>query len=197
MSAARPDPRRRRVVARLALAAPWLALGLPGAPARAADPALRDEWLQARWPADLVRAGDRYIALVSPVESGTHEAIATARRTRRLLERADIRLYRTDFAGDVGDEAARADVRNAALGDKEAAFRMAHRCRDGSDGTPASAQRYVGWLQYASALGHAAGSYELALYYRRDNQPALAAPYEARAEELGFKPPPALDNIRK
>ncbi len=28
-------------------------------------------------------------------------------------------------------------------------------------------------------------------------QPALAAPYEARAEELGFVPPPTLDNVRK
>ncbi len=190
------DPRRRAVV-RLALSVPALGLLFSGRAAGAADPNLREQWLEARWPADLVRAGDRYIALVSPVEPNTHEQIAVARHTRRLLERADIRLYKADFTGDVGGDAARADVRAAALGDKDAAYRMAHRCKDGGDGTVANPQRYIGWLQYAAALGHAAGSYELALHYRRENQPSMAAPYEMRAEELGFKPPPTLDNVRK
>ena len=52
-------------------------------------------------------------------------------------------------------------------------------------------------MQYAAALGNAEASYELAVYYRKASLPALAAPYEARAEELGFKAPPALDHVRK
>lgn len=180
---------------RLLVAAPLVALMAAASRAGAQDASLREQWLQARWPADLVAAGDRYV--VTAQEPGVREELARARQTRRLLERADIRLYRADFAGDVGDATARADVRRAALGDKDAAFRMAQRCRDGTDGVAANPQRHVGWLQYAAALGHGPGSYELALHYRRENQPGLAAPYEARAEELGFKAPPALDHVRK
>lgn len=180
---------------RVAVAAAALCGVLAATVATAQDATLREQWLQARWPADLVAVGDRYAA--ASHDAGVRDELARARQTRRLLERADIRLYRADFAGDVGGDAARADVRRAALGDKEAAWRMAQRCRDGSDGVAASPQRWIGWLQYAAALGHGGGSYELALHYRRENQPALAAPYEARAEELGFKPPPALDHVRK
>ena len=86
-------------------------------------------------------------------------------------------------------------MRKAALADKEAAARVARLYREGE--AAANPGRYVGWLQYAAALGNAPASYELAVHYRKSDQPALAAPYEARAEELGFKPPPTLDHIRK
>ena len=75
--------------------------------------------------------------------------------------------------------------------------RIARLYRDGEGGVAANVVRYVGWMQYAAALGHAEASYELAVWYRKSSLPALAAPYEARAEELGFKPPPTLDHIRK
>ena len=69
------------------------------------------------------------------------------------------------------------------------------RLRDG--GLARNSNRYVAWLQYAAALGNGPASYELAVYYRRQDQPALAAPYEARAEDLGFQAPVSLDHIRK
>ena len=52
-------------------------------------------------------------------------------------------------------------------------------------------------MQYAAALGNGIASYDLALYYRRLDQPLLAAQYEARARDLGYTPPPSLDNTRK
>jgi hypothetical protein len=52
-------------------------------------------------------------------------------------------------------------------------------------------------MQYAAALGNGIASYELALHYRRVEQPLLAAQFEARARELGYTPPPSLDNSRK
>jgi hypothetical protein len=47
------------------------------------------------------------------------------------------------------------------------------------------------------ALGNGIASYELALHYRAYAQPLLAAQFEARARELGYVPPPTLDNVRK
>ena len=88
-------------------------------------------------------------------------------------------------------------MRKAALADKDAAARVARLYRDGEGGIAANIDRYVGWMQYAAALGNAEASYELAVHYRKASLPALAAPYEARAEELGFKAPAALDHVRK
>jgi hypothetical protein len=142
------------------------------------EPALAQELLDARWPADIVILGERYVAAypAGPYAATARAELERARNTRRLLERSDIRLYRGDFV---------------ARGASPTLY------RDGEGGTAVNLDRYVGWLQYAAALGHAEASYELAVHYRKTSLPALAAPYEARAEELGFKAPAALDNIRK
>jgi TPR repeat protein len=189
------------------LAARTLLLALFGAvlgPALAAsppppEPALRQELQDARWPADIVAVAERYLASYpqGPLASEARADLERARNTKRLLERSDIRLYRGDFLVRGATVALQDDVRKAAVADKEAAGRMARVYRDGEGGIEASSSRYVGWLQYSAALGNAPASYELAVYYRKADQPALAAPYEARAEELGFKPPPSLDNVRK
>jgi TPR repeat protein len=194
--------RRALVVRRFLLAT--LLLAAAGAPALALaqryppppEPALAQELLDARWPADIVAVGERYVAAYpqGPYAATARTELERARNTRRLLERSDIRLYRGDFVARGGAATLYDDVRKAALADKDAAARIASLYRDGDAANPG---RYVGWLQYAAALGNAPASYELAVHYRKSDQPALAAPYEARAEELGFKPPPALDNIRK
>ena len=178
-----------------ALAGTALAVPLPPPP----ELALSQELQDARWPADIVIVADRYVTSYSngPSSASARDDIDKARKTKRLLERSDIRLYRGDFLVRGAAPALYDDVRKAALGDKDAAARMARLYRDGEGGVDANPSRYVGWLQYAAALGNAAASYELAVYYRKSDQPALAAPYEARAEELGFKAPAALDNVRK
>jgi len=197
---------RRPAVAAIRVAgllAVFLAL-LGGAPALAAsppppEPALRQELSDARWPADIVAVAERYIAAYpqGPAAVDARTDLERARNTKRLLERSDIRLFRGDFLISGGSAALQDDVRKAAVADKEAAGRIARLYRDAEGGVEANVNRYVGWLQYSAALGNAPASYELAVYYRKADQPALAAPYEARAEELGFQPPPALDNVRK
>jgi len=187
---------RRFLLAGLALvavvAAPAIAAPYPPPP----EPALAQELLDARWPADIVAVGERYVAAYpqGPYAATARTELERARNTRRLLERSDIRLYRGDFLARGASPTLYDDVRKAALADKEAAARMARLYREGENENPG---RYVGWLQYAAALGNAPASYELAVHYRKSDQPALAAPYEARAEELGFQPPPTLDNVRK
>jgi hypothetical protein len=163
------------------------------------EPALRQELQDARWPADIVVVAERYIASYpgGPAAAEARGDLERARNTKRLLERSDIRLYRGDFLVRGATASLQDDVRKAAVADKEAAGRMARLYRDGEGGVEANPTRYVGWLQYSAALGNAPASYELAVFYRKSDQPALAAPYEARAEELGFKAPTALDNIRK
>ena len=189
----------RRVLGLLALTA-TLCTGAFAAPyPPPPEPALAQELHDARWPADIVLIGDRYVASYpnGPSAVAARAELDRARNTKRLLERSDIRLYRGDFLARDASPTLYDDVRKAALADKEAAARVARLYRDGDGGIPANPSRYVGWLQYAAALGNAPASYELAVYYRKADQPALAAPYEARAEELGFKAPPSLDNIRK
>lgn len=163
------------------------------------EPSMAQELQDARWPADIVVIAERYVASYpqGPAAVAARAELERARNTRRLLERSDIRLYRGDFLARGATTSLYDDVRKAALADKDAAARVARLYRDGDNGVAANPDRYVGWLQYAAALGNAPASYELALHYRKSDQPALAAPYEARAEELGFRPPPALDNVRK
>jgi TPR repeat protein len=169
------------------------------APFYAPEPRLRDELQDARWPADIAGVAERYVAAYpqGPVIAKARSELDSARKTKRLLERSDIRLYRGDFVVGRAPAAVYEDVRKAALADKEAAWRIAEVYREADGDRETNAARYIGWLQYAAALGNGPASYELSLYYRKADQPALAAPYEARAEELGFKPPPGLDNVRK
>ena len=162
-----------------------------------AEAALRQDLQDARWPADIVRASERYIASYpqGPSAAAARSMLDLARQSVRALDR-NVRLYRGDFQ-ESASAAANDDMRKAALADREAALHVAHMIRDHESGVVYDVNRYVGWLQFASALGSGPASYELAVHYRKADQPALASPYELRAEELGFKAPPSLDNVRK
>jgi hypothetical protein len=168
------------------------------APPPAAEGVLRQDLQEARWPADIVRAADRYVVDYpqGPAAAAARAMLDPARRSARALDR-NVRLYRGDFLLDGASPAFREEVRKAALADKDAALRVAHMIRDEENGVVFEVNRYVGWLQFATALGNGPASYELAVHYRKTDQPALAAPYELRAEELGFRAPTSLDNIRK
>jgi hypothetical protein len=160
-------------------------------------PALRAAVDQAMWPGDIVRAADQYLRACPDAADAAE--VQTVRQHAadawRLVSRNDVRLYRSAFSPREASGETATDMRLAALGDREAAVRLAHASRraDDAQGT----QRYVGWLQLAASLGDERASYELALYFRRTDQPILAARYEEEALAMGFQPAPGLDNIRK
>lgn len=155
---------------------------------------------QAVWPADIVRLSHQYLSEFpeGPAAGAARAWQREAADVMRVLERGDVQLYRGAFDDAlVTSKGAQGDLRLAGLGDQQAAQRLAQRYLKGSDGLPQDTNRYVGWLQFASVLGSGAASYELALHYRKQDQPVLAAQYEARALSLGHVPPPALDHFRK
>lgn len=150
---------------------------------------------QALWPADIVRLSADYLRLYpqQPWAADADRIHQRARWTADLLQQADVQLYRPAFDARGASAEHTDELRLAALGDPAATWRIAQRlpARDGS------LRRHVGWLQYAASLGSDEAAYALALHYRRDGQPLLAARYEARAIALGFQPPPALDHRRR
>ncbi len=178
----------------------WLVL-LLAAPlllAQGDDAALLARVGEALWPADIVRAAEAYLrahpqgASAAAVESERQRAVQTA----GLIGSNEVRLFRSTFSAPAGDTEARAELRRAALGDRAAALRLARAAGHSAEGTP-ERQRWVGWMQLAALQGDAATAYELALYFRRTDQPAPAARYEALALSLGYEPARALDNVRK
>ena len=116
-----------------------------------------------------------------------------ARITGDILRRRDVLLFRSAFDPALAPGAVAEELRLAALGDAGAALRLAHQASDGR-GQP---RRQLGWSQYASLLGSEQAAYALALHYRRESQPLLAAQFESRALALGFVPLPSLDHTRK
>lgn len=155
------------------------------------------------WPAEVLQVADAFLKARpdSPFAPGVQVARDGARTALKALQRSDVRLFKAAFAysDDMPDEL-RQDLQRCGRGDKDAAARMAWRFRGtggGGYGASAAQSRYEGWLQYAVALGNGIASYELALHFRNTGQPLLAGQFEARARELGYTPPPDLDNVRK
>lgn len=187
---------RRCLAAGLAAAAFW-----PGAfaqQARGADePALRRRLGDATWPAEIVRLADDYLQRFPAGPAAAEAALLRerAQRAAQAIARSEVRLYRAAFEPPRAAPAVMNELRRAALGDRDAAWRLAR--AQPHDTAGSDELRYIGWLQFAATLGSDGASYELALHYRKRGQPALAARYEARAIELGFVPPRALDHVRK
>lgn len=168
---------------------------------RHAETELRQAMQEALWPADIVRLSGDYLRQY-PGGNWADAARALHERSSasaQVLGRKDVRLYRTAFQVTPDAPEFKDDIRKAALGDQDAAIRLARaqqRADEGAD--PATANsRYVGWLQYAAMLGHQKAAYELALHFRKQDQPVLASQYEARAVALGYTPPTVLDHVRK
>lgn len=153
----------------------------------------------AYWPNDVVGRAEAYLrafpdgrfaASATVARDGAREAVAA-------LGSRDVRLYRSAFSSEVGDDIYRTDLSKAARGDKDAAARIGRMYREGTHRLAQDLKRWEGWLQYAVELGNGIASYDLALHYRSTDQPHLASRYEGRARALGFTPPPTLDNSRK
>ena len=176
---------------------PEAAAAVP-APARFASRDEAADWAAleaAVWPPEIARLATEFLKNhpASRLAGSAEVARAGATEATQILRRRDVRLFRTAF--QPADDLPANELVKAGRGDKDAAARLARNY--GRDGNRFDPSRYEGWLQYAAALGNGIASYELALHYRRVGQPLLAAQYESRARELGYTPPPSLDNTRK
>lgn len=207
---------------RLAPQPPAQAAAAAPAPPRFADRSEADDWNRleaALWPAEVARLAADYLKNhpQSRLAGSAQVARVGADEAAQILRRSDVRLFRSAFAGPPASGAGGtdgygapatppaqptaltpeqlADLAKAGRGDKDAAARLARGVN--RDSGRWDIGRYEGWLQYAAALGNGIASYELALHYRRVEQPLLAAQWEGRALELGYTPPPSLDNTRK
>jgi uncharacterized caspase-like protein len=151
------------------------------------------------WPADIVRLAEAYLKAYpdSRLVGGAQVAHEGANDAVKALRSNEVRLYRSAFQLKTSRTELLDELRKAARGDKDAAARIARHYLRGAEDIAPDPNRYEGWLQYAAALGNGIACYELALFYRRQGQPVPAAQYESRAKELGYTPPPTLDNIRK
>jgi Caspase domain len=160
------------------------------------------DWAQLQdtaWAPDLLRAAERFRQRwPGSGRAGATEVLADgARQAAEILRRNDLRLYRRSFEPDAARDAAyNADLKKAARGDKDAAARVGRQWAT-ADLAGAALSRYEGWMQFAAELGNGIASYELALHYRRRDQPQPAARWEARARELGYTPPATLGHYRK
>ena len=160
------------------------------------------DWQQLQglvWPPDLFREADQFLGNHpdSKLVGGARVLREGASEAAAILRRNDVRLYRRSFdAASAPNEAYAADLLKAARGDKDAAARIGRHWATRASGGPEVSQ-FEGWMQYAAELGNGIASYELALHYRRFNQPQPAARWEARARKLGYTPPTALEHTRK
>lgn len=174
--------------------------GARGTPADDAEEQLELARLeQLAWPADVVQTAQAFLDArpASRFAASVRVALDGAKAAVQALRRGDVRLYRSAFVltDDMAPEP-RQDVLRCGRGDKDASARMAARFRNYGDSS-AMRSRYEGWLQFAVALGNGIASYELARHFRSTGQPLLASQFEARARDLGYTPPPDLDNVRK
>ncbi|HEX7435098.1 MAG TPA: caspase family protein [Caldimonas sp.] len=172
----------------------------PVTSANAAEEAAAWRELQENmWPADVVRLSEAYLKAYpeSRLAGGAQVAREGAAEAVRVLRSNEVRLYRSAFQPRTTQPEWLAELRKAARGDKDAAARIARAYLRGEGDIAPDPNRYEGWLQFAAALGNGIACYELAVYYRKQAQPEPAAQYESRAKELGYTPPPTLDNVRK
>ena len=151
------------------------------------------------WPADIVKLAEAYLQNypASRLAGGAQVAREGAGDAVRALRSNQVKLYRSAFQPKTTESRWLAEWRKAARGDKDAAARIARAYLHGEADITPDPNRYEGWLQYAAALGNGIACYELAVYYRRQDQPVPAAQYETRARDLGYTPPTSLDNQRK
>lgn len=188
-----------QIIRRLAPARP----DAPPPPRREDESAAWAQLQQLVWPADVARSAAQYLKdyPASRLSGSAQVALDGATEAAQILRRNTVRLFRSAFQSPADLPAEQApDIVKAGRGDKDAAARIGrHHGRLLAKDASASEQagRYEGWMQFAAALGNGIASYDLALHYRKVNQPQLASQFEARARELGYNPPPSFDNSRK
>ncbi|MGH6647966.1 hypothetical protein [Aquabacterium sp.] len=175
------------------------ALAATTPPAGDSEPALSQALAEATWPADITQLATHYLERY-PLAAGA----ATAQRLKEqaakpeaVLARTDVRLYRRAFALANSAPQLAEDIHRAALGDHAAAMRLSQAHQRGERGAAKDARLSLGWMQYAAVLGNDQAAYDLAVYFRQQDQPAVASQYEALAVALNHAFPTTLDHVRK
>jgi len=154
---------------------------------------LRSQMQAAAWPTSARQQADQYLQDY-PDGPGAQQAQVIRERAQKLAEvlsRREVGLYRPAVLDSASNQVLAPDVHAAMSGDAKAAVRLAEALKG------VQPYRSVGWLQLATALGDDHAAYELALFFRAQGQPAMAAMYETQAVSMGFVPPPVLDHSRK
>ena len=188
---------------RVQVALGWQRTAGEDKPAMPMGPQEQAAWLEIQntdWPVDLLRRCKSFLTRSPDSTKASTVALyqAGARQAIEVLRAKEVKLFKTSFVvpavNNSQDEPVN-DLSRAARGDKDAAARIArmHLALNTTQGQ----LRYLGWLQFAGGLGNGIASYELALHYRANEQPLLAAQAEARARQLGYSPPRALGHDRK
>jgi hypothetical protein len=154
---------------------------------------LRSQMQLAAWPSSAQQQAEQYLQAF-PDGPAASQALAIRERAQKLAEvlsRREVGLYRPAVLESASNQVLAPDVHAAMSGDAKAAMRLAEALKREQP------YRYVGWLQLATALGNEHAAYDLALFFRAQGQPAMAAMYETQAVSMGFVPPPVLDHSRK
>lgn len=163
------------------------------------EQALGQALVQATWPADISQLATHYLERY-PLAAGADTARRLkeqAARPEAALARTDVRLYRRAFVLANSNPQIAQDIHQAALGDHQAAMRLSRAHRLGERGAAKDERLALGWLQYAAVLGNDQAAYDLAVYFRQQDQPAVASQYEALAVALNHPFPTSLDHVRK
>jgi hypothetical protein len=175
------------------------ALSATTPPSADSEQALNQAMHEATWPADITQLASSYLDRY-PLAAGAAEARRLkeqAAKPEAALARTDVRLYRRAFALAVSSPQLAQDIHQAALGDHAAAMRLSQAHQRGERGAAKDARLSLGWLQYAAVLGNDQAAYDLAVYFRQQDQPAVASQYEAMAVALNHAFPTVLDHVRK
>lgn len=163
------------------------------------EQALSQALHEATWPADITQLANSYLERY-PLSAGAAEARRLkdqAAKPEAALARTDVRLYRRAFDLASSTPQLTQDIHQAALGDHAAAMRLSQAHQRGERGASKDARLSLGWLQYAAVLGNDQAAYDLAIYFRQQDQPAVASRYEALAVALNHAMPTVLDHVRK
>jgi TPR repeat protein len=126
-------------------------------------------------------------AATSPDATAPSEQISPEERLKR---------NQVSAATDIGDGNFREEQQKGLGGDREAALRVAHMFKTGTNGVPKDERRMLQWLLHASTLSSGAASYQLYQYFLDQKLDREAVFFENRAIEQGFTPPPRVDPKR-
>lgn len=152
---------------------------------------------EALWPAEAGRRARAFLERYpqSRFHTAATVAAAGASESALRLRQGQAELFQRDFSArpELG-EAFNEDLRRAAVGDKEAAARVAQQLL--ARGSGAMARSYVAWMQFSAELGNGIAAYDLSRYFADNGQGAESGRWETLARQLGYVPPPRLRNVR-